>query len=432
MSLADTIFALSSGAPPTGVALVRVSGSRTQQALEALIGDVPAPRKAVLRDIRSVSGDLIDRALVLYFPGPGSFTGEDCTEFHVHGGRAVIDALLKELGRLQGFRLAEAGEFTRRAFHAGKLDLTETEALADLVQAETQAQLRLALAGATGAQRALYEDWSQLVLRLRAAIEARLDFSDQDDVPEPLEEAELGSLERLKDEIGRHLAGARAAEIVRDGLHVVIAGAPNVGKSSLLNHLAGRDVAIVSEVAGTTRDVIEVALDLDGLKIVLFDTAGLRDSPDEIEQIGVARAKKRIDEADLVLALSDSEEVAQVETTAPVLHVRSKGDLSPTNDRLAISTLTGEGISELLDLISAHGAQLRSAVEAGAPLRRRQAALLGDIHRHIIAASSFLDFDMVLAAEELRLAQLCFDRLAGRHDVEDLLGVIFGSFCIGK
>ncbi len=275
-----TIFALSSGQGRAGVAVVRVSGPGTAAAVTAIAGGLPAPRRASLRRLRAPeTGETLDRALVLWLPGPTSFTGDDMAEFHVHGGRAVLAGLLEALGRLPGFRPATPGEFTRRAFEAGKLDLTEAEGLADLIDAETEAQRRQALRQASGAARLLYDGWRSDIIRAMAAIETALDFSDEADVPEAAHAAALPVAEALETAISRHLADGRRGEILRDGLHVVIAGPPNAGKSSLLNALAGRDAAIVSHEPGTTRDVIDVRLDLGGYPLILSDTAGIREAP---------------------------------------------------------------------------------------------------------------------------------------------------------
>src|SRR6202161_2297841 len=301
-----TIFALSSGRPPAAIAVVRVSGPRAGVALENLIGRLRDARKAALVRVRDpASGEVIDDALALWFPSPHSETGEDTAELQLHGGHAVIVAVLDALGAIEGCRLAEAGEFTRRAFENGRLDLTAVEGLADLIAAETQAQRRLAFRQLKGLIGDRAEAWRRRLIEALALVEARIDFSDEADVPENLIGPALASARQLRDEIGRVLADERRGERLRDGLVVAIAGPPNAGKSTLLNRLAKREAAIVSPYAGTTRDVIEVHLDLDGYPVTLLDTAGMRESSDPVEQEGVRRARERAAGADLVLWVTD-------------------------------------------------------------------------------------------------------------------------------
>ncbi|HSM40270.1 MAG TPA: tRNA uridine-5-carboxymethylaminomethyl(34) synthesis GTPase MnmE, partial [Afifellaceae bacterium] len=302
----DTICALSSGSPPSGVAVIRLSGPVSGDCLASLTGGIPEPRKAVLRTIRDPrSGEGIDQALVLWLPGPASYTGEDCVELHCHGGRAVIQAVLVALTDRDGVRLAEAGEFSRRAFVNGKLDLTEIEGLADLIQAETEAQRRQALQLAEGAMRRDLETWRGRLIDLRAEIEARLDLSDEDDVGEELPAGFFDVVGDLRSAVASAVGTFGVAERVRHGMRVAIMGAPNAGKSTLLNRIARRDVAIVTPEAGTTRDVLEVPLDLDGYPVVLFDTAGLRDTDNVVEREGIRRAKLTAETSDLVLWLDD-------------------------------------------------------------------------------------------------------------------------------
>lgn len=436
MSFDDTIAALSSGALPAGIAVLRVSGSQARLAMEQIAGGVPEPRRASLRTFRDGTGAPIDRGLLLFFPAPGSVSGEDLAEFHVHGGRAVAGAMLAALCALPGIRLAEAGEFTRRAFENGRIDLTEAEGLADLLAAETEGQRAQALAQAEGGMRQLADGWMRRLLRARALIEAAFDFSDEGDVADDVSAGVSAEVRRLAAEMRESLSGARRGEIWRDGFHVVIAGAPNAGKSSLLNALAERDVAIVSAIPGTTRDVIEVRLDLAGIPVRLSDTAGLRETGDVVEAIGVERARRALDEADLVLHLvaADGDEVA-LETHAPILHVRTKSDLVaeglPANSNLAVSVHDGRGIGELLDRITA-----AARAKAGDPTQVVPTRLR---HREIIAGTlEWLEaYDPEhqppeVAAETLRLAADRLGSLTGRTGVEDLLGVIFGEFCIGK
>jgi tRNA modification GTPase len=454
----DTIVAPASGAGLAAIAVIRLSGPRTRPVLEALAGGQPPPRHAALRDIGPPARALIDRGLVLWFPGPASFTGEDMAELHVHGSRAVIRAAIDAVLSLDGTRLAEPGEFARRAFENGKLDLTEVEGLADLVQAETEAQRRQALAQSEGSLRALYEGWRDDLLRAQALIEAGLDFADEGDVIADVGVKADAIVAGLQAAIVRHLA-ERSGELLRDGLRVVIAGPPNAGKSSLMNALAKRDVAIVSEEAGTTRDVIEVHLDLGGVPVIVADTAGIREAEGRVERAGIDRALKRVGEADIVLWVVDatapvwqlppsaiplkssptsaiSRETAAVFTQENALTVLSKIDLAPSagGDRaaLAVSAKTGEGIGNLVEAL-AERAALASESGAGAPLLTRTR------HRvELEATAAALErfggraVSPELKAEELRVAANHLGRLTGRINVEEVLGAIFAEFCIGK
>jgi tRNA modification GTPase len=433
----DSIFALSSGSLPSGVAIIRVSGPHVRAALASVCGSVPAPRQAVLRRFRDADGTTIDRGIALFFARPASFTGEDCAELHLHGGKAVIQAVLRRLGAIEGLRQAEAGEFTRRSFLYGKLDLTAAEGLADLIAAETEAQRRLALDNAEGGQRQLYDDWRRRLLYARAMIEAELDFADEADVPGSVANVVTADLGRLQAEISTHLDGFRAAEIVRDGFRVVLVGAPNAGKSSLLNALARREVAIVTEIAGTTRDLVEASLDIDGMKIVVTDTAGLRATEDKVERIGVARARDAGMRADLVLELTDpasTAATAEFETwTAPVLRIATKTDIrgeAPSGFDHCISVVTGAGLEGLKLAIVAQAKEATGALGRTIPTRQRQVGLLDKACQHIGTA---LGCDALeLRAEHLRLAGDAIGRITGAIDVEELLGVIFAEFCIGK
>jgi len=437
MKRASTIFALSSGALPSGVAVVRVSGDGAGRAVEALCGALPRPRRLTLRGLLAEDGSVIDRGLVAYFPAPDSFTGEDCAEFHVHGGRAVVGALLDRLGGLEDLRQAEAGEFTRRAFLNGKLDLTAAEALSDLIAAETETQRRLAFANADGRQRALYAGWRARLLHARAVIEAELDFSDEGDVPGSVAAAVWADIAALRGEMEGHLTGFRAAEIVREGFRVAIVGAPNAGKSSLLNYLAGRDVAIVSDEPGTTRDVLEVSLDLGGAKVILADTAGLRAEAGRVEMIGIERAHRTAALADLVLVLEDVTDPHRVEApgAAPALRIGTKldlnsGEFGPYD--LAISTVSGAGIDLLLSEIETRAREKVSVAESGVvPTRQRHVDLLRSATAGL---SDALDDEkqLELRAEGLRIASDDVGRVSGAIDTEEILGTIFSTFCIGK
>ncbi len=405
-----------------------MSGPRALGTVEWLAGIRPAPRVATLAALRDpADGSLIDRALVLSFPGPASFTGEDVAELHVHGGPAVVDALLRALGRLEGLRLAEPGEFSRRAFDNGKLDLSQAEGLSDLIAAQTDAQRRLALAQAGGALRDRAEDWRTTIVRLLAEVEAEIDFSDEDDVDVAFDPS---AVEALRADIARVLADNHIGERIRDGLTVAVVGEPNVGKSSLINILARRDVAIVSERAGTTRDVIEVALDLAGVPVVLVDTAGLRETDDPVEAEGIRRARDRAAAADLVLHVADR--IPDAVLGQLVINKVDLG-LAPAgshDDVIYVSAKTGAGIDALEQWLAEWAASLLRTGETPIVTRERQ-------RRALEAAAAYLalardEVDAVLRAEALRMAARELGRVTGRVDVEEVLGEIFGRFCIGK
>lgn len=421
-ALSDTIYALSSGAPPAGVAIVRISGARAGDALAALAGRLPAPRVATFRKLRA-DGELLDNAVILWLPGPKSATGEDVAELHLHGGRAVIARALAALGAMAGLREARPGEFTRRSFENGALDLAEAEGLGDLLMAETEGQRRAALALMGGRLSRQVADWQERLLTLAARVEAALDFSDEDDVS-PLP-AEFGAtLAGLRDEMARALARP-AAERLRDGVKVVIAGPPNAGKSSLLNALAGREAAIVTALPGTTRDLVEVPVAIGGLPFLLTDTAGLRDTADVVETIGVERARASLAGADLILWLGSPDE-------APpgAIRVHAKADLGPAPGSSEVSTsiLTGEGLEALVRLLRDRAANLLPVPGEVALNARHRAALVEAIRGIDDAASS----DLLIAAEGLRTARTALDRVTGKAGVEDMLNALFGRFCIGK
>ena len=437
----DTIFALSSGSLPAGVAVIRLSGPMTDAALRTLCGGVPSPRVATLMVIRDLDGEQLDQGLVLFFKAPASFTGEDCAELQVHGGRAVVAAILEALGKVEGLRQAEAGEFARRAFENGKMDLVEAEGLAELVQAETAGQRRLAKYLADGHLSRRYEDWMQRLSQGRALIEAELDFSDEGDIPGSVSDQVWKQLSALASEMEAALSD-HTAEIVRDGFRVAIAGPPNAGKSSLLNTLAKRDVAIVTDIAGTTRDVLSVDLDLDGAKVVLFDTAGLRETEDPVERIGIARARAAIEDADLVLYLTEAGstetgyEIATSISGRDIVEVISKKDLgsgsADTGEKVSISTWTGEGIDSLLKQVSERALKATRGNEFVTPLlirhRNHVAAALGDLRSALESSGSGLE----LRAEALRSCSSELGYLTGRMTPDALLGLIFSQFCVGK
>jgi len=430
----DTIFALSSGRLPSGVAVVRISGPKVQFVLETIVGSIPTPRYAAYKLFRSRNGDPIDRGLGLFFPGPNSFTGEDCAEFHLHGGKAVVEKLLSEMGELHGCRIAEAGEFTRRAFSNGKMDLTIAEGLADLIAAETEGQRRLALQVASGTQRALYTEWRQRLLRARAFIEAELDFADESDVPGSVSEQVWQSLALVKSEIENHIASGKRASLLRDGLHVVIVGAPNAGKSSLLNFLAGREVAIISEEAGTTRDLLEVKLDLGGIPVYVTDTAGLRETDSSVEKIGIERARARMVDADLVLLLEDMNDPIAVASDEIPEVLWKIGTNVESADRWTyrISTKTGEGLDQLLTNLQNFAEEQIGQIEDAVPTRQRHINLLRSTVTEIDRAINGTNLPLELRAENMRLASQYLGRITGDVDVEEILDVIFSQFCIGK
>jgi tRNA modification GTPase len=437
----ETIFALSSGPPPAGVAVVRISGPDVRFGLETLVDSVPEPRKASLRLIRG-SGERLDRGIVLFFPAPASFTGEDVAELHLHGGRAVIMSVVTELTRL-GFRPAEPGEFTRRAFINQRMDLTQVEGLADLVAAETEAQRRQALRQADGSLRDLYESWRARLVRARAMVEAELDFAEEEDVPPSAGAEAWRDLEALAVEIGLYLDDNERGERLRLGAEIVVAGPPNAGKSSLINALARRDVAIVAPEPGTTRDLIEVRLDLGGYPVSLVDTAGLREAKGEVEAEGIRRAEERARAADLVLWLGDmsgavSNPPGDLKTR--VLRVGTKADLVDSDEErmrlagdfeVAISTVSGEGMETLLAELEGFVRSTFSPGESPLITRARYRHALAACRSSILAARS-TTVGAEVVAEELRRATDALGRISGRIDVEDLLDVIFREFCIGK
>jgi tRNA modification GTPase len=438
----QTIFALSSGRPPSAIALVRVSGPQAGKIVTALAGKLPSPRMATRVLLRDVGQRPIDDAVVLWFPGPASATGEDVAEFHVHGGRAVLAALFAALSAFEDVRPAEPGEFTRRAFESGKLDLTEAEGLDDLIHADTDRQRRQALRQLKGLLGDRARDWRARIIEASALIEAGIDFSDEGDVPAELIAPALAKVKALLTEIEEVLAGQGRSERLRDGLVVAIAGPPNVGKSTLMNQLARREVAIVSPHAGTTRDVIEMQLDLDGYPVTVIDTAGIRETDDPVEQEGVRRARARAADADLVLWLADLAPVAiQHDGAAPVWMVRNKIDLEAASRPLAdasgqgvfeISASRGDGLPELIAALVGFAQNYFGGSEGGLISRTRQRKLLQETAVSLRRCVQVVGQGEELAAEELRVAAHSLGRLLGRVDVEDILDVIFREFCVGK
>lgn len=426
MSL-DTIYALSSGRPPAAVSIIRVSGPRAHEAGGKLAGTLPQPRQAALRTLRDSEGGVLDDALMLRFDEPASSTGEDIVEFQCHGGRAVVDAVLSALAQLEGLRVAQPGEFTRRAFENGRIDLTEAEGLADLIEAETETQRKAALAMAEGGLKRQVEQWQQQLLGLSARAEAAIDYAEEDDVGvDPKLVHECAS---LADDLDAWLERPRA-EPLKDGVRVVIAGPPNAGKSSLINAIAGQERAIVTDIPGTTRDHIEVPLSLAGVPILLTDTAGLRETEELVERIGVDRARLIVEGADVLLWLGEPGDAP--EHPRRIL-VHSRADLLDRNvapsDSIAVSSQTGQGLKLLLERTAEMARSLLPADDAIA-LNRRQAKHIAEARDALQSIAETEDF--VLAAEHLRAARAAFDRLTGRAGMEDVLDALFGRFCLGK
>jgi tRNA modification GTPase len=445
----QTIFALSSGRPPSAIAIVRVSGPQAGAALDALAGKMPVPRVATHVLLRDGEGQPIDDAVVLWFPGPASATGEDVAEFHIHGGRAVLAALLAALAAFENLRAAEPGEFTRRAFENGKLDLTEAEGLDDLIHADTDRQRRQALRHLKGLLGDRARNWRTQIIEASALIEAGIDFSDESDVPAELIAPAMARIKALLGEIEEVLAAQGRSERLREGLVVAIVGPPNVGKSTLMNQLVRREVAIVSPHAGTTRDLIEAQLDLDGYPVTVIDTAGIRETDDPVEQEGVRRARARAAEADLVVWLVDGAEKKRPDqnlpkSAAPLWVVHNKIDLdAESQERLGgvprrdgsdfkISASRGDGLPQLIAALVGFARDYLGASENSLIGRARQRKLLQETADALRRSISIIEKGEELAAEDLRMAAHSLGRLLGRVDVEDILDVIFRDFCIGK
>ena len=426
--------------PPAAIGVVRVSGPAAGEALRLLAGRLPKPRRASLAELRDGAGAPLDRALALWFPGPATATGEDLAELHLHGGRAVVAAIEAALAAIPGLRLAGPGEFTRRAFENGRIDLAEAEGLADLLAAETESQRVQALGMASGHVSRAVAAWQEQLLALRAGAEAELNFSDEDDVEvgESVARRLIAGMGTLSGELGEWLARP-AAEVIAEGLSVVIAGPPNAGKSTLINALAQRELAIVSPVAGTTRDVIETPLALDGIAMRFSDTAGIRgEGADVIEAIGIDRARVAVESADILLWLGPPRD-APAHPRAILIAAQAdrwSGDAAAEADAghcdLALSAATGEGMDKLHQYIVEMARTLLPR-EGEAALRQRQRAALADARDWLtIETGSREADDLILLAERLRLAATALDRITGRAGVEDMLDTLFGRFCIGK
>jgi tRNA modification GTPase len=421
----DTIFALSSGRPPAAVSVIRVSGPEAHRAGESLAGSLPEPRSAAVRELHHPqTGDLLDEALVLRFDSPASSTGEHIVEFQCHGGRAVVDAVLAALAGIDRLRVAQPGEFTRRAFENGRIDLTEAEGLADLIEAETESQRKAALALSEGGLRKQIDEWQQRLLALSAEAERAIDYDEDDEV---VDSALLRECDLLAAELRQWLERPRV-ERLKDGVRVVVAGPPNAGKSSLINVIAGEERAIVTDIPGTTRDHIEVPLSLDGVPLLLTDTAGLRESEDRVEAIGIARAERLIEGSDILVWLGD-------EAPPPhprLIRVHAKADLAergePPVDGIPVSAVTGEGVKMLLERLGAAARALLPS-EGAIALNRRQASHIEEARAALESADRK---DVVLLSENLRAARSAFDRLTGRAGVEDVLDALFSRFCLGK
>ena len=423
----DTIFALSSGRPPAAVSVIRVSGPLAHAAGRQLAGPLPAARQAALRMLRGEDGGILDDALVLRFDGPASSTGEDIVELQCHGGRAVVDAILGALEQIAGLRAALPGEFTRRAFENGRIDLTEAEGLADLIEAESESQRKAALTLAEGGLRRQVEQWQERLLQLSACAEAAIDYADEDDVG--IDAGLVSDCADLAADLSAWLERPRV-EPLKDGVRVVVAGPPNAGKSSLINAIAGQERAIVTDIPGTTRDHIEVPLSFGGVPVLLTDTAGLRETEDPVERIGVERSQVLVEAADVLLWLGEPDE-APAHPRVIRLHPRADqaGRTAEPVGTLAVSSKTGLGLSPLLEQTAGLARSVLPAEDAVA-LNRRQALHLAEARDAVAAVQAAAD--VVLVAEQLRAARSAFDRLTGRAGVEDVLDALFGRFCLGK
>lgn len=428
--MSDTIFALSSGAAPSAIAIIRISGPKAFMAVSSLCGSLPPPRRAALRKVTGSDGTIFDEALLLLFPGPNSATGEDLAELHLHGGRAVVRAVQSELAKIDGLRHAEAGEYTRRSFENGVMDLNQAEGLSDLLFAETERQRKAAMTMMGGSFGAMIAKWQDDILMMSALIESELDFSDEDDVDSGSRKKLLDRARSLSQDIIT-LLDAPPLEKLRDGLKIVLGGPPNSGKSTLLNRLVGREAAIVSDIAGTTRDVIEIPISLSGMAFVFLDTAGVRgDSEDQIEKIGIERARQAFQAADIILWLGD-DDGPKIGDSQKLILIAAKSDerFDQSPDRISLSAKTGDGIDNLIKHLIALANDMIPA-EDGYAINARQRRALSEIAD--ILSSMPNNDDWLIMGEHARLARAALDRLTGRAHTEELLDNLFGRFCIGK
>ena len=440
MTSSDTIYALSSGAGLAAVAVIRISGPKSGEVVKALCGTLPAPRRATLTALHAADGTVIDNGLALWFPGPRSFTGEDTAELHLHGGPAIVEAMFRRLDGMAGLRAAGPGEFTRRAFANGKMDLLEAEGLADLIAAKSERQRRQALFHSGGQASAAFGEWRRQVVEILARLEAGIDFAEEADVAVEARAKAEGGISTLLDQIEREIDRGVRGERLRRGLTVVIAGPPNVGKSSLLNALAGRNAAIVSDIPGTTRDVVEVAMTLGGLPVILKDTAGLRPaSTDPLEVIGMGRTRAAMEEGDLVLWLASPDvEAEPPDIDSDTLWIWSKCDLKVWTGRgggsepLPVSAKSGAGLQGLEAEIVRRLTHQVSDADGALITRQRHRDCLVAMRDHLRTATRRSEREPELMAEDLRLAARSLAAIAGHVDVESLLDAIFREFCIGK
>lgn len=433
-----TIFALSSGSLPSAVSIIRISGPSCFHSCEVVCKKKnPLPRRASLRFFFSSDGSILDKGLLILFPSPQSFTGEDCAEFHVHGGIAVVNAILKELSKITNLRHANPGEFSRRAFENGKIDLIEAESLADLIFSETEMQRRLSMKGISGYLSKLYSKWIDQLTYARSFIEADLDFSDEEDVQSFSTEKIWQEISLLKNEISSHISQGKLSEIIRNGYSIVIYGHPNAGKSSLFNLLAKRDIAIVTDIPGTTRDILTLDLDLDGYLVKVSDTAGIHETDNIIEQEGIKRAYDAVENADLVLILQD----ISLKTDFPfpknsnVIFIGTKEDLYDGDcDEYdhTISTVTGMGIEELINDIKTIISDKFEKTSLSIPINKRHLDHLSQAVKHLEQSINNRNYGLDIVAEDLRLSSVALGKIIGNVDVEQLLDIIFSKFCIGK
>ena len=439
----DTIYAHSSGGLPSGVAIVRISGPKSRIVVETMCSQISFGAPVGFgRIVDSENGNIVDRGLILTFVAPRSFTGEDLVEFQVHGGRAIVDGLMASLGKIEGLRHAEAGEFTYRAFENGKLDLTQVEGLADLIASETEAQRRLAFDALDGKARAMAEGWSQGLLKLRAWIEAEIDFVDEDDIPGSVSDRVWQSAIAMIGEMEAHLSDKNAGEIIRNGFRVALLGRPNAGKSTLLNVLAGRDVAIVTDIAGTTRDVLEVKLNLGGQVVIINDTAGIHDSRDKVEKEGIKRARKAAQAAQMRIwlhAADDTNFTKDADSNTDLVILSKADKISFLGERrtdksfdMTISAKTGFGLDQLVEEISKAAKNSIDLGESAMFSRERQKTHLAAARNCLRQAVNGVSEPLEIRAENMRMAGEALGKLVGRIDVEDMLGEIFSEFCVGK